>query len=152
MPKRSEVLARMPAPAPVPLVPAALEPDSPEVEEAFVRRMDEALLEKELVERAVARIRAETAPERGPDLAHGRQIQILERRLTKLANLLEEREGELERIKRQELVEPGIASVYDSVQGIASDAPMKDAKRALMKRLFEQNVELHDSLRGGRSA
>ena len=109
-------------------------------------------MEKELVERAVARIRAEVGAQGSSDGAHQRQIQILERRLEKLVILLELREGELERFKRQDLMEPGIASYFDTVQGLAPDEPMVEAKRDLMKRIFEQNVALQASLRSGRSA
>lgn len=161
LPRRNAASARRVATPPglPPTVPAGGGPASSEREPAHTGRepvstglFAEARVEKELVERAVARIRAEAGVRRSPDGAHQRQIQILERRLEKLANLLELREGELERFKRQDLVEPGIASSFDTVQGLSPDSPMVEAKRALMKRIFEQNVALQEAIRGGRSA
>ncbi len=156
LPARSAAPARRVAPPPGRASAAAADvgggPASAGREPTASGRFAQAREEKELVERAVARIRAEAGARSSPDGVHQRQIQILERRLEKLVNLLELREGELERFKRQDLVEPGIASCFDTVQGLAPDAPMVEAKRDLMKRIFEQNVALQSSIRAGRSA
>ncbi len=156
LPTRSAASVRRftapPGPASTAPADAGSGPESAVREPAATGRFAEARVEKELVERAVARIRAEAGARRSPDGAHQRQIQILERRLEKLVKLLELREGELERFKRQDFVEPGIASCFDTVQGLAPDSPMIEAKRDLMKRIFEQNVALQASIRGGRSA
>ena len=72
-----------------------------------------------------------------------RQIDLLERRVRKLAALLEMREEELQRL----LADPGeqgIASIYERVQGIQEDGPRGDLKRLLMSKIYEANLKLQE--------
>jgi len=73
---------------------------------------------------------------------HRREIGQLERRITKLQTLLAETEAELARTRAAKGVEHGIASLYDSVQGLAFDDPLLERKSVLMGAIFEANLAL----------
>lgn len=116
-----------------------------------------ALLEIQRRENELLRARLQ-ALESGlaPDLALGGvarlqppdddRVDRLERRLAKLVRSLEDAEGRLAEVSRAR-VEPGLPSVYRSVQGLDPDAPQHDLKVALMRDIFEANVRLRDQLR-----
>ena len=71
-------------------------------------------------------------------------VQRLERRIKKLVESVEENERALERASVED-VDPGVASVYRSVQGLAGaqDSPRKSE---LMASLFQANLELRGRL------
>lgn len=73
------------------------------------------------------------------------QIDILERRIKKLATLLEIREDEVRRLLDAP-GEEGIASVYESVQGIDEMGPRGKLKRLLMSKIYEANMKLRESV------
>ncbi|HEX6884417.1 MAG TPA: hypothetical protein VF530_13650 [Planctomycetota bacterium] len=97
---------------------------------------------------------ARDAPEAqvGADASAQDRIDRLERRLAKLRALLVESEARLARAVQAEAVDPGVASCYRTVQGLAADAPQHDQKAALMEQIFAANLELHEILRRRRAS
>lgn len=78
-----------------------------------------------------------------------RQIDLLERRITKLTQLLSMTEDDLRRLIDAKSIDPGLASIYKSVQGLDSAANSAQAKKELMKRIFQANLELKEKLSSG---
>jgi GGDEF domain-containing protein len=68
-------------------------------------------------------------------------IDILQRRVRKLAHSLEQAEAQIAAL-RGEHTEPGIASIYRTVQGLAPDEAYLDLKRKLMFDIYEANRQL----------
>jgi len=94
----------------------------------------------ELVLQNIELVRAEVAKD---ELAErNRQIDTLERRVRKLAGLLEMTEAELKRVAALKDVDPGISSIYRSVQGLSGAEQDFELRRALMKEIFKANLEL----------
>ena len=75
-----------------------------------------------------------------------RRVELLERRISKLVQTLEETEHVLERVAATKDLETGIESVFRDVQGLADEEPQRQRKAALMTALFEANLQLHDEL------
>jgi hypothetical protein len=71
-----------------------------------------------------------------------RETHQLERRIAKLAGLLEQTEGELRRTKAEGAIDPGLASVFAEVQGLDHGDERFAQKQDLMKCIFEANLEL----------
>lgn len=80
---------------------------------------------------------------------HQRQIETLERRITKLSDSLGMTEAELQRALTQKTVDPGVASIYKTVQGLSSNDVQVQLKKALMSKIFEANVELRKKIDTG---
>ena len=74
--------------------------------------------------------------------AHRGEVEILERRLTKLRVLLEAQEVDLLRAVAEGQIDSGWASCYRSVQGLDMSAPDADLKREMLTQIFEANREL----------
>lgn len=70
------------------------------------------------------------------------QIQLLERRLAKLTQVLGFTEEELRRIAAMKGLDSGLASIYRTVQGLSSSEEQFARKRDLMRSIFEANTEL----------
>jgi hypothetical protein len=70
------------------------------------------------------------------------KIELLERRIAKLTQQLGQTEEQLQSALRSQSVDPGLASVYSTVQGLSSSAAQAELKKALMSKIFEANVEL----------
>lgn len=79
----------------------------------------------------------------GDEQRYVRQIDILERRVRKLAGLLEMREEELQRLLADP-AEGGIASIYQRVQGVSEEGPRGELKRLLMSKIYEANLKLQE--------
>jgi hypothetical protein len=81
------------------------------------------------------------------DAASGEgRIELLERRLAKLARLLAERDSQLQlRIERASDL-PGLASVYSEVQGLRDQSEEALRKRSLMSSIFEANRKLRERI------
>jgi diguanylate cyclase (GGDEF)-like protein len=71
-----------------------------------------------------------------------RQIETLERRISKLTHALGVTEEELQRVLKLKGVDPGIASIYRSVQGLSSDEVAAELKKELMAKIFQANVDM----------
>lgn len=82
----------------------------------------------------------------GSEAAHQRQIDILERRISKLTQLLEQTEANLQRISAMKDVDPGIASIYRNVQGLSSEEEALAFKRSLMREIFQANLDLKTAM------
>jgi len=67
---------------------------------------------------------------------------LLERRIRKLMTHLDEAELELARAAQRSAVDPGIASIYRVVQGLAGTDEIASRKRELMADLFRANLRL----------
>ncbi|RME71030.1 MAG: hypothetical protein D6776_10805 [Planctomycetota bacterium] len=73
---------------------------------------------------------------------HDRRVELLERRLAKVNRALAETEKRLEQVVKAKSVDPGIASVYDTVQGLDASDPAYGRKRELLHVIFLENLEL----------
>ena len=70
------------------------------------------------------------------------QIERLERRVNKLTGSLGRTEEELKRIAGMKDVDLGVASIYRTVQGLSVDDEHAEAKREMLKNIFEANCAL----------
>ncbi len=70
------------------------------------------------------------------------QIQLLERRLVKMARLLEVRDQES--LSTAAPTEDGVASIYRQVQGLGGRGKEVKKKQALMSRIFDENLKLRE--------
>lgn len=74
-----------------------------------------------------------------------RQIGVLERRLAKMAKLLDQRDVEmLSRSRREQAEDAGVASIYREVQGLDDQGDEGKQKKALMSSIFEANLKLRE--------
>ncbi|MCE9594299.1 MAG: hypothetical protein K8S98_08895 [Planctomycetes bacterium] len=101
-------------------------------------------VEREVIIRALETL--ETA--RGSALESGRaesgaRIQDLERRIAKLVQSLESTEQVLKRVAKMAQSDSGLESIYRTVQGLDGLDPVGDAKKELMRAIFEKNLELY---------
>lgn len=103
---------------------------------------------KEGLERDLTQLVADWASderERIEQASHGQylsQIDLLERRISKLSQTLQETEGELLRIARMKNVDLGVASYFRGVQGLEAEEAHFELKKALMTDIYQANVEL----------
>lgn len=74
--------------------------------------------------------------------ARDREVELLERRISKMTKALEENEGRLAQLARMKNVDDGIASIYDEVQGLQAGAANYEKKRELMSEIFKANLAL----------
>lgn len=159
-----ENAARNPAPAPAPAPVAAIPNVGPvtsspaaadlsaqilgeKIREMFgLSEKDNDLLgriEREVVSSALREMKAELEKVLLESKSeHQRQIHVLERRIGKLSDSLGLTEAELQRVLTQKTVDPGVASLYKTVQGLSSSDVQGQLKKALMSKIFEANVEL----------
>ena len=71
------------------------------------------------------------------------QIQLLERRLAKMARIIEERDEEdISRSSQQS--DDGVPSIYREVQGVNGRGKESKKKRAFMSLIFEANLKLRE--------
>jgi hypothetical protein len=80
-----------------------------------------------------------------------RELDLLERRITKLQALLSESASELQRARDDAQADVGVASIYDRVQGLAGADGQHERKGALMSAIFAANLELHSTSSARRS-
>lgn len=89
---------------------------------------------------------APRAADEHDDGAHGREVDLLVRRIAKLTAQLAQTEADLRRIAAAKHVDPGFASIYRGVQGLSEEDSALHSKRELMGRIFRANLELHHAL------
>ena len=77
------------------------------------------------------------------------QVKLLERRLRKMALLLEQQGKEVSSGRRPE--EHGVASMFREVQGLEASDAQAEHKQALMASIFRQNMKLRESVTSGSS-
>ncbi len=98
-------------------------------------------LEKQVVELAVAELYEERRKAVTAQMQeHGRQVDMLERRIAKLTSLLGVTEEELARVMSMKQIDAGVASIFKTVQGLRGDDASGVAKKAMMATIFEQNL------------
>ncbi len=85
-------------------------------------------------------------PEPGTEAAYRRHIDVLERRVAKLTQLLGQTEADLRRLASMKDVDLGVASIYRSVQGLSSEEGAQAFKRSLMREIFQANLELKTAM------
>jgi hypothetical protein len=79
------------------------------------------------------------------ELAAGEQrerIELLERRLSRLGEVLRKTEEDLQQALAFAQTDEGIASIFKSIQGIRATQADFQRKRAMLKDIFEKNVKL----------
>jgi len=91
------------------------------------------------------------AEERAIELAAARraadaEVGQLERRIAKLVSSLEANESLLESVVVARAGDPGVASQYREVQGLASSATERTRRAAIMEQIFEANVDLQKGI------
>jgi GGDEF domain-containing protein len=98
-------------------------------------------LEKQVVDLAVAELYEERRKAVAAQMReHGRQVDMLERRIAKLTSLLGVTEEELARVMSMKQIDAGVASIFKTVQGLRGDDGSIAAKKAMMATIFEQNL------------
>lgn len=123
-----------PPPQPEPAPAPAMDP------QALLGMIREALAEHSGAIAEVQRRRAEPAPAGGGD---SRQVDILERRVSKLASELERYQGQLLKIANAEPDEQGVRSLGKLA---GREAAMNPAKLEMMGDIFRANLALKDAL------
>jgi diguanylate cyclase (GGDEF)-like protein len=107
-------------------------------------------IEQEVIAEAIRGMKGDLVREYSSnETEHKRQIDLLERRISKLTSTLGLTEQELQRVLRAKNIDPGVASVYKSVQGLSQDEVQAELKKALMEKIFEANVELRKKFASG---
>ena len=79
---------------------------------------------------------------------HEAEIDKLHRRVGKLKELLDASEAELTSLAKVKGVEPGVASIYRTVQGLRGDETQFDAKKEMLTLIFQANLDLQKKRRG----
>ena len=121
----------------------------PEADLDLLRR-----IEQEVIARVLRELKSDLergGPEAPSEGEAQRQIELLERRIAKLTEQLGMTEEQLQKVLRAKSVDPGLSSIYDSVQGLSHEEVNAELKRALLGRIFEANVALRQSLTPGKS-
>ena len=98
-------------------------------------------LEKQMIEMAVAELFQERQKAVQAQMAeHKQQMDLLERRIAKLTSVLGVTESELRRVLAMKNIDAGVASLYQTVQGLTDSDPQGENKKALMGEIFQQNL------------
>lgn len=71
-----------------------------------------------------------------------RNLDVLQRRATKLERSLQEARAALAYVAGLEHVDEGIASIYRAVQGLSLEDPQRESKRDALERIFRANLAL----------
>lgn len=109
----------------------------------YARPGDNRSLEQETSELVLTELRTSRRRARQARFEeHHREISTLERRIAKLAALLGETEDALRQVKLGKTLEPGVSSIYATVQGLTENDGMFRAKVGLMKSIFDANMAL----------
>jgi len=104
---------------------------------------DDRALENETLSLVLTELRKSRRRARQARLEeHQREIGTLERRIAKLSALLGETEDALRQVKLGKTLDPGVSSIYDSVQGLTENDGLFEQKAGLMKTIFEANMAL----------
>lgn len=145
-----EPLPVEPAPARVPAAPAT--PLSPALRalqlvlEDRLERLGGPLAERSDLRRLLARLALEQAlsaePPPSADEETLRNLDVLERRAAKLERALHDARAALAYVSGLEHVDPGLASIYRQVQGLAHDDPRREQKAGALEKIFRANLEL----------
>lgn len=77
---------------------------------------------------------------------HQRAVEQFERRIAKLNGSLQTTEQELKRIAAMKGIDPGVASIYRTVQGLSNEDDLFQVKKELLSDIFEANLVLKKQL------
>lgn len=100
--------------------------------------------EREVLELAVRRLEQEHELKRKD---YESEVDQLRRRLTKLSDSLEMTEEELRRVMKMKSVDPGVASIYRTVQGLDVEGGDAELKKGMMSAIFAANLELQNQFK-----
>ena len=70
------------------------------------------------------------------------RMELYERRIAKLWDSLNETEAALRDLARKKVVDPGMASIYRTVQGMSDDEAERELKIAMLRDIFHANQAL----------
>ncbi len=111
---------------------------------------DPKALEESVITLALEAVRRERAGVQSEQSAEfDSRVELFERRIAKLGELLEQSERALAELARLKDVDPGIESIYRTVQGLARGDPHARAKREVLVQLFEANLALKAVISSG---
>ena len=77
---------------------------------------------------------------------HAHQVELLQRRLSKVTDSLAETEGMMRRGFAGASIDAGVASIYRTVQGLTDVENDLELKKEMMSKIFEANLELRSQL------
>jgi hypothetical protein len=75
-----------------------------------------------------------------------RQVELLRRRINKLNRSLLASEEALQRLATQAEEDPGIASIYRTVQGLEATATNLARKRQMLAEIYRENLKLREGM------
>lgn len=135
--------------APAAAAPAGLTPALRALElvlEDRLERLGGPLAERADLRRLLARLALEEvlqahAPA-DADAGSLRDLDVLARRAAKLERALHDARATLAYVSGLERVDPGVASIYRGVQGLAADDPRRQQKAGALEKIFRANLEL----------
>ena len=108
---------------------------------------DLARLQKALINMALRGVHEERQRDIERKLAGNEfELEMLRRRVSKLSSALAVTEEELRRVMALNDVDPGVESIYRTVQGLSLDAANAKARVDMLTRIFEHNLELRHGL------
>jgi hypothetical protein len=105
--------------------------------------LDRAAIEErviELAQRSAAREREQSSQQRSRDLEL--KAEAFERRIAKLSGELAQAEAMIAELAKLNAGDPGVASMFKTAQGLASEEAFAQMKRRILGQIFHQNVEL----------
>jgi hypothetical protein len=80
-----------------------------------------------------------------PPLSEG--ADVLRRRVRKLVKAVRELRAAVVQARNAKVIDPGLASIYRTVQGLAESDQLAELKREMLVDVFETNLRLRDDLR-----
>lgn len=138
--------------------PAAKTPPAPPVDvDARLRQRLEASglagclstgLTQDIIDFAAGAVR-ELAPRAGED---PRETDLLRRRVAKMTAEIANLEDALREMMKQKNVDPGVASIYQCVQGLSDLDQLYEKKSEMLRDVFEANQALRAELAGNGTA
>jgi len=75
---------------------------------------------------------------------HQNELDIAERRISKLAASLKATERNLRKLAESKGFDPGLASIYREVQGLSEEDALAELKREMLSKIFEANLKLRE--------
>jgi len=82
----------------------------------------------------------------GQMIERQKQIEMLERRVSKLTESLGLTETELKRIAQMKSIDLGVSSIYRTIQGLSGDEGNAEQKKEMLKNIFQANMDLRGQL------
>lgn len=111
------------------------------------------VLERQILDLAVKELYEERRKAVEAQMAeHRRQTDMLEKRIAKLTSILGVTEEELKRVMAMKNIDPGVASIFRTVQGLSAEDAQAETKKALMSEIFKQNMSFQKREKAGASA